>query len=315
VLHETRAQEVADVFSLGTASRLVGPVAFGRMGEIWRLESDRGRFAVKQSRLPFDPDEVARDAAYQDRVRAAGVPMPALVRTSEGQVLAAVDGVTLRAYEWVDIEREDRRLDPAEIGRVLAAIHAVRVPAGLPVDPWSAEPVGVDRWTVLVDRLRAAGAPFTDRLADLVPDVLAAEALLTAPTDVQVCHRDLWADNVRRSSSGRVVVLDWENAGPAGPAQEVAMVAFEYGCDDPDRMRALYAAYVRAGGPGRVREPGDLTMLIAQTGHIAEVGCERWLRSTTEEDRADNAAWVAEFLDQPVTVEVVDHLLTALRGV
>ena len=55
-------------------------------------------------------------------------------------------------------------------------------------------------------------------------------------------------------------------------------------------------------------------MLIAQTGHIAQIGCERWLAATTEEDRADNAAWVDEFLDEPVTLETVEAILDATRG-
>lgn len=315
MLDGAQGQAVADRFGLGRAGELVGPVAFGRLGEVWRLETDRGRFAVKQSRSGFGPVEVARDAAYQDRVRAAGIPMPALVRAVDGGVLGQVDDTMIRVYEWVDVAREDRRLDPVAVGRVLAAIHAVHVPTDEPADPWHVEPVGAERWSGLVARLRRAGAPFADRLAEVVPAVLEVEELLTAPDDVQVCHRDLWADNVRRSSDGDgIVVLDWENSGPGSPSQEVAVAAFEYGCGEPRRVRALYAAYLDAGGPGRLRDRADLTMLVAQTGHIAEVGCERWLRSTTDDDRADNEAWVSEFLDEPVTMQVVDDLLAAALG-
>ena len=88
---------------------------------------------------------------------------------------------------------------------------------------------------------------------------------------------------------------------------------FEFGLGDPDRMRDLFASYVEAGGPARLRAPGDLTMLIAQSGHIARTGCERWLAATTDEERADNAAWVGEFLDEPVTVATVEAILAAAR--
>ena len=79
-------------------------------------------------------------------------------------------------------------------------------------------------------------------------------------------------------------------------------------------MQPLHASNVDAGGPARLGSPGDLTMLIAQTGHIAQIGCERWLAATTEEDRADNEAWVGEFLDEPVTLETVEAILDATRG-
>jgi len=313
MLEEVHAPLVADLFGLGRDATLVGPVASGRLGRIWRLTTNRGRFAVKDSTHPIDRDEVERDAAYQDVVRRHGVPMPAVVRTPDGTVLAEVDGFPVRVYEWVEVLGPERRLDPTEVGRLLASIHTVHVPTDEPVDPWYVDPVGEDSWAELVGRLRDARAPFADRLAALVPDVLAVEALLTAPADRQVCHRDLWADNVLRTPTGDVVVLDWENSGAGSPAQELAVAAFEFGCGDPARIGALYASYVEAGGPGRLEQPSDLTMLIAQTGHIAQIGCERWLSAETDADRADNAAWVGEFLAEPVTVETVRAILRSVN--
>jgi hypothetical protein len=54
-------------------------------------------------------------------------------------------------------------------------------------------------------------------------------------------------------------------------------------------------------------------MLVAQLGHIARVGCERWLASSSDHERAGNAAWVREFLDEPVTVQVLDQILLAIN--
>ena len=55
-------------------------------------------------------------------------------------------------------------------------------------------------------------------------------------------------------------------------------------------------------------------MLVAQLGHIARVGCERWLTSSTDDERSRNADWVGEFLDEPVTVETVDRILLAVNS-
>jgi hypothetical protein len=159
-----------------------------------------------------------------------------------------------------------------------------------------------------------ADAPFVDRLAALLPSVVEAEGILTSPRRVQVCHRDLWADNVRRTPGGGLVVLDWENSGPGDVNGELGCALFEYGLGQADRMRTLYAAYLDAGGPGRLADRGDLTMLVAQLGNIARVGCERWLTSATDQERASNADWVTEFLNEPVTVETVDRILLAVNG-
>jgi Ser/Thr protein kinase RdoA (MazF antagonist) len=314
VLEGSQAQAVADRFGLGRARRLAGPVAAGRLGEIWRLDTDAGAYAVKQARDGFDTGAAEREAAYQDRVRAAGVPAPAVVRAVDGGVVGVVEGTQLRVYGWCDVHEADRRLDPAAVGRLLAAIHRVEVPARGPVDGWYTDPVGADTWDELLGRLAAAGAPFTDRLAALVPAVLEVDAVLEAPSYVQWCHRDLWADNLRGSPAGGLVALDWENSGPADPAQELAVLSFEFGVGDPARVAALIAAYAAAGGPARLRDPGDFTMLLAQQAHIVEVGCRRWLAATTDAERADNEAWVAEFPDDPVTLTTVEAILAASPG-
>ena len=44
------AQAVADAFGLGRATSLSDPVARGELGEIRRLETHHGTFAVKQAR-------------------------------------------------------------------------------------------------------------------------------------------------------------------------------------------------------------------------------------------------------------------------
>ena len=78
------------------------------------------------------------------------------------------------------------------------------------------------------------------------------ESLLQPVTPRQICHLDLWADNVRGTPDGGICVIDWDNAGPGDPSRELALVLFEFGRGRPDRLETLYAAYLAAGGPGRV---------------------------------------------------------------
>jgi hypothetical protein len=50
-------------------------------------------------------------------------------------------------------------------------------------------------------------------------------------------------------------------------------------------------------------------MPIAQLGHIVEEGCRRWLAATDVAGRADNEGWVREFIDRPLTRELIAGLL------
>jgi thiamine kinase-like enzyme len=308
------AERVSTAYDCGPAAELHGPVARGEQGEVWRLVTASGTWALKLLYEEGDPPDARADADYQDAVRAAGVPMPAVRRTPDGEILCAIDGHWVRLYEWVDVLDPDPALDPASVGALVATIHGVRSVSSLrPVHPWDVEPVGADRWDELLASLRARQAPFAGRLAELRDELVALERLLAPPRDLQVCHRDLWADNVRATTDGGLCVIDWENGGLADPNQELGLVLFEFGLGEDARARALYDAYLRAGGRARIERAGDFSMLIAQLGHITEYACKRWLEpGATEADRARAADRVAEFTSRPHTTETLERLLDAL---
>jgi Ser/Thr protein kinase RdoA (MazF antagonist) len=304
---------ILEAFDLGSWGRLSGgPVASGRLGSIWRLDTERGSWAVKLVGDAGD-DEVAElleGAAFQEAVLAAGISTPAVRRTRAGEVIADCGGVRVRLHSWVDLHDTDPNLDPVEVGQLVAGLHRVDFAGSIGLDPWYTEPVGVARWTELVNTLRGRRAPFADELDALLPELVALEAYLGGPPRVlRTCHRDLWADNVRRTPDGGLCVFDFDNAGLADPSQELAVVLVEYGAQ-PGRPALIRAAYAEAGGPGRVEHATDFAMAIAQLSHILVEGCRRWLAAGTDADRADNEGWVREFVDQPLTRTVIAALLT-----
>ena len=301
---------ILEAFDLGPDGRLSGaPVASGRLGSIWRLDTERGSWAVK----PVGDDERAElleGAAFQEAVLAAGIPTPAPRRTRAGEVIGDCGGARVRLHAWVDLHDADPGLDPVAVGQLVAGLHRVDFAGSIGVDPWYTEPVGAARWAELVESLRARRAPFADELDALLPELVALEAYLGGPPrELRTCHRDLWADNVRRTNDGGLCVFDFDNAGLADPSQELAAVLVEYGAA-PGRAALIRAAYAEAGGPGRVEHPTDFAMAIAQLSHILVEGCRRWLAAETDAERADNEGWVREFVDDPLTRAVIEALLT-----
>ncbi len=310
------ALELARRFALGGVARLSdAPIARGKEGGVWRLETTDGNWAVK---VPFhrtSEREVRLSTAFQEAAFATGVPTPKVRRTTEGSVFATIGGRQVRVYEWVDPQTPDPGLDPALVGGVVAAIHRVSVADLGAVDLWYHEPIGVGRWDELVNELTEARAPFARRLAALRDELVALESWVEPPQTLRVCHRDLWADNVLPTADGGVCVIDWENSGPADPSQELACVLFEFARTDPGRARALTDGYREAGGPATVQSRGDFSMLIAQLGHITEMAATDWLHPNVRSpDRADSAAWIAEVLDEPHTRDLLENLLEAVRG-
>lgn len=312
MLDTRAAAHIADVFELGGDAELSGPVARGEVGQVWRLTTSRGTWAVKEPFEAPSTEEVNDDAAFQDVVFAAGVSMPQVVRTRQGDVLADVGQATVRVYEWVDLMERDAWLDPATVGRIVASIHGVHYIGQNPVDPWYTDPIGPDRWDDLIGQLSSAGAAFADGLVSIRDELVGLEALLEWPTTLQTCHRDLFADNVLRTPAGTVCVIDWENVGLADPSQELGLVLFEFGCGEAARSRALYDAYVDAGGPGRIDRPGCFSMVIAQIAHIGEISCARWLDPGRAGERQRNEGRIDEVITQGITRRMVDDMLDAV---
>jgi len=316
VLTPSAAQAVADAYGLAGSPALTGPVARGQLGQVWRLDTGQGSHAVKEWFATPDLDDQPEDADLADAARALGVFTPRILRTPAGALATTVatpdGGTAVRVFEWVDLRPRTRRLDPRAVGRTVAALHRAGAPTDEAVDNWFATGSGEQRWRELHQRVVAAGAPFAGQLGALLHELVAVESVMEAHESPIVCHRDLWSDNVLGTDDGRVCVIDFENVGPADPSQELAMVLFEFGDDDPSRARLLHTAYREAGGPGRVTRRGHFTMLVAEQAHIGQLAGSRWVGASSESERERLAAWFLEIPDDPVTLARIDRILAAV---
>jgi Ser/Thr protein kinase RdoA (MazF antagonist) len=301
----------AEQFGLPGPATLEGPVDRGLQGQVWRLTCGGRAYAVKEALAPIDPAQVRAAYALQRRAEATGVLAPRQLLTADGEPAAYVDGETLRVFDWLELAAPDRDLDPVALGRCLAALHRAGGATRAPVDPWFTEPVGRDHWRELLAELVLAGAPFVEPLTEALPELLAGEAVMEPPRDVLVCHRDLWADNVRAGEQNRPVVIDWDNCGPASAAGELAMVLAEFGTS-VSRAADLHAAYREAGGPARLTGIGDFTMPLAVLHHLVELAARQWLAASGDQARGRAAVRVTEFTDDPFHLADARRLLAAV---
>ena len=120
-------RSVAARLDLGRPVREPVRVPGGLSNELWRLDTDRGTFAVKRMVVNADmPSFVGNvEAAYAVERRAwgAGVAMPEpIADPATGRALARIDGALFRVHRW--IEGESGGGSPAEAAGLLAAIQA-----------------------------------------------------------------------------------------------------------------------------------------------------------------------------------------------
>jgi Ser/Thr protein kinase RdoA (MazF antagonist) len=325
------ARQVAAVFGLGRVLAEPTVAARGEMGRIWRLETSSGTWALKEvfRPSPDSADLARRDAAFQQAALDAGVPLPPPIVAPDGRVLIEVGPAdrrrTVRVYGWVDLLGRDAVVPIRDVAAILGRLHGLAIADARPIDPWFRDPVPADAWPALVARAHVAGVAWAATLERLIPDLDVATAIARqalAATDGRLgahrtaaatitCHLDYNPENVLLDTSGRPVIVDWENSGPELPEQELASAVAEF-VGDPLDTAAFLHPYAEAGGTARLRDRSSFAMVLIVQSALVRTYAERALdSSSTEEDRARSAHWVVDIAEHAFTVERIDRWLEA----
>ena len=121
------AVQLARCFGLGEAARLSdGPVARGKQGLVWRLDTADGSWAVK---VPFHQSgegEVRSATEFQEAAHAALAISARRCGAPRGTRARDPAGRQVRVYERVDLRPPDAKLDPAR-GRRDRGRHPPRI--------------------------------------------------------------------------------------------------------------------------------------------------------------------------------------------
>jgi aminoglycoside phosphotransferase (APT) family kinase protein len=267
--------ELAERFGLGPVLGAAAFVARGAMGEVWRLETTRGAWAVKWQ-FPYRPVQPRpADVGVQLAAAAAGIPLPAPVLTPAGEAVARIGDHHVRVYEWADLARPavppvgDRTA--AEAGRLLGVLHSLALQPTEPDDPWYSEVPPLADFAALADDAAAAGMAWAGQLTGAQERIAGLSARASVPRRPNrriVCHRDFNPDNVVPASSGdHLVVLDWENAGPLDPGCELGYALFAWSAGHGQigtaAATALLDSYAAALGADPELGPGMFATAIA----------------------------------------------------
>jgi Ser/Thr protein kinase RdoA (MazF antagonist) len=279
--------ELAERFGLGTVLGTPAHVARGAMGEVWRLDTSHGRWAVKWQ-FPWAPAEpIPADVGVQLAAAAAGIPLPLPVLTPGGEAVVQAGGRHARVYEWADLGRPveppagDRAA--AEAGRLLGTLHRLALPPAGPDDPWYTALPSARDWAALADRVAAAGVAWAGDLAAALEPIgrLSARAAGPPPaTQRIVCHRDFSPANVLPAADGsHLVVLDWEDAGPLDPRCELGYTLLAWsaghGQVSSSAVEALLDGYAAGSGIEPAPVPGMFVTAIAATLNFLYVMAEQ----------------------------------------
>jgi Ser/Thr protein kinase RdoA (MazF antagonist) len=254
--------------------------------EVFRVRTGSGIYAVKLFTPDLTEEQVAQVRRAMDveaTVLGTGeVPMPEPVATGSGEWLVEVPGgesgapvLFARAHRWVDGEPcsdvEPQPQIAGDVGRSLGVIHSLRLPGG--DTSTCLQPVDLDRWRHAVARARQADTPWADELMESTPLVeelaTRVDRLRSERRPMRASHADLDPKNAVVRPDGRVVLTDWDGAGPVLPDVELTVAAASFAGVAPELGESLVREFVssyRAAG-GDAGAP-DTVALAAECGEV-----------------------------------------------
>jgi Ser/Thr protein kinase RdoA (MazF antagonist) len=247
----------------GAAFRSSVPAATGAINQTELVETDGGRFALREYRATRSREGVAREHALIAFAAGAGVPAPRPLPLPGGGTLAERDGRLYALFEWAPGGQRRRAdlgaADATTFGRALA--HLQRRLAPHPVD-------ALPDTVPLVPPDRAATIAQLDRLERMMrarprPDALDRHLLrhldgrrrwlATAPLPVlevaalpaQTLHGDFQESNLFVTGGRVTAIIDWDqaHAGPRG--WEVVRAMHLMWGFDPTLSEVFWRAYAR----------------------------------------------------------------------
>lgn len=287
---------VADAYGLGDPLEATF-IARGAMGAVnrmvTRLDGERVCWTVKRSYWNhFNEDAIRREVAFTSQCESVGVPAPPSVRRIDnGSFVLTVNdqpagGSQYRVLAWVAGEVGDQADDHtiAPITEWMARIHNLAVDAnGKAADDWFIR-VKYD-WDELAKRLEVTAPDIANAMHAHRANLRALTELVNGTREPSAvwCHTDLGASNLIWSRTGPRLI-DWENAGPLVPHQELG--SFIRSLGTPARGRRAYLAYHRAGGLAEITEPGHLATSVAVHLNYLGVQSELLLDATHPEQQS-----------------------------
>jgi hypothetical protein len=304
------ARAVAERYGLG---EVVGEMRFvaraDDMGRRWSLETDRGRWAVRTMDTWWPIVDAETDVALQQAAAAAGVLLPAPVRSRTGSIVESIGGHSWRVYEWLHsgppLSAPASSSVTREVGGILATIHRLALPVDR-ISPWHYSRLSNVGWPELAATATARRASWAAALSEAVPTLMGLDAIaLDAPAPEPVLtHNTLGPASTRLAPSGRLIVVGWEHAGGQPPSWELANALMDWtvnpgGGIDKAGARALVDGYRAKAG---VLPPLDLAMF---RGAVTSLANYIFGQVQTALDAAENE-------DQRYADRSVRHLLSHL---
>jgi len=256
---------ICDLFGIGIPQTPPHSVTGGLLHRMWRVETERGTFAVKvlnseimsrpSAKLNYRISEKVAQAAYRNGIRAV------TAQTVGDAPWVELDGQYIMVFEWVTghtLRSEQCTSEHvSKIGKTLLHIHSLDLVIA-DLEPSVVSVIPDETWRSHIEKARHGIACWGLEYKFLQNDVFNWSRLYEHATEslgqqFVISHRDLDRKNVIWTTENTPYLIDWESAGYVNPTVELIEVALNWsrnhdGTSNKERFQATVEAYIGAGG-------------------------------------------------------------------
>lgn len=264
-VNNNHIKEICYHFNLGTPIQAPTRGHGGLLHIMWRLDTDKSSYAIKQLSKDIDLKNARIITNYElseriaSRFVAQGIPGICAISQSD-KYLFIIDGSGFLVYPWVDAKALDQHAvsesHALKIATILAKMHCLNLD-----EPEITQPEFYthtkENILELFDKAERFNCPFAADLRKNQKNILAAnesyqKAIPILKTHIIVSHGDLDQKNVLWDKSNNPILIDWESACKVNPTYDIINTAFYWSGItsnfDKDLFFKMIDAYQKAGG-------------------------------------------------------------------
>ena len=259
-------KKICDHFNLGTQINTPVPVAGGFLHTMWRLDTNRGSFAIKQmaERIQVTSPDVQDDFNRTEEIAArfAENTVPALGAIAVNNTyLAVIEEMGFLVYPWVEAKALSGHI-PSEhhalqIANILARMH--QTPMGVKniptpkYDPPNGEEIRLKIQSFIQNGLPNAAVLESQQDTFIATSAAYEQFKPILQAHSVATHNDLDPKNVLWDKAGNPHIIDWECACYINPMYDIVNVALDWsgiiGNDfNPEIFTKMLETYQSAGG-------------------------------------------------------------------
>jgi Ser/Thr protein kinase RdoA (MazF antagonist) len=264
-MNHTQLTKLCKAFELGTPINVPQKVLGGLLHIMWRINTDKGSYAVKQLSPDIDlrNETIIKNYNLTEEIASRFLEheIPAISAIKHaGKYLTLIDGIGFLIYPWVDAQpiHHDTASEfhALQIAKMLAKIHFINLDI-----PEIAEPEfdvhSNDTLTELIRQANSCKCIFAPALNKLENDITAINinyqnTLPLLKKHVIISHGDLDQKNVLWDKSGNPILIDWECARKLNPTHEIVDASLNWSGIATNFDKTLFTkmmqTYSMAGG-------------------------------------------------------------------